>query len=166
MAQAVNQTVLDGNLTATLDLEDVATLIPGIGDNALLTYVMLLVMAIVPIYVGAHRSLRVASEQREVMTHKDAMHFPLTASVVLVSLYIVFKYLGEEYIRHLLSAYFFLAGAGSAGMMLSSLLRSVVPSSWAGPTFHLSFVQENNGEATSDSKDDEANNTPQSEPVE
>ena len=37
--------------------DSVASVLPGVGDNTLVAYVALLLMAVVPIYLGAYRSL-------------------------------------------------------------------------------------------------------------
>merc|ERR1719203_1321152 len=77
-------------------------------------------MALMPIFMGAFRSITAHKEQKEnsaktgekpeTMTQKDAMMFPIIASCALSGLYIFFQIFSKEYINLLLSGYFFVLG--------------------------------------------------------
>jgi len=66
-------------------------------------------MAVTPIYIGSHLSLK-QKGGRETMTSEDAWKFPFIGSAVLFGLYILFKVFSKEYINLLLTGYFLLFG--------------------------------------------------------
>jgi minor histocompatibility antigen H13 len=86
----------------------------------LVAYVAILVMALVPIWIGSHQSL----EQKavETMKAKDAYMFPIVGSCVLFGLYILFKLFSKEYINMLLTAYFLFFGV----MAVAATLRPFI----------------------------------------
>jgi minor histocompatibility antigen H13 len=67
----------------------------------MIAYGSLVVMALLPIFIGSYRSVsshraqqenhEKTGEQPETMTQKDAMMFPIIASCALFSLYIFFQ---------------------------------------------------------------------------
>jgi len=97
-------------------------------NDQLIAYSSIIIMALVPIYIGAHRSL----EQKigiESMTQKDAWMFPLVGSCVLFGLYILFKLISEEYLNLLLTSYFLLLGVFCLNTTLRPLVHRLVPQS-------------------------------------
>lgn len=67
---------------------DIREVEPGL----LLSYVALVLMAVVPIIVGSYQSLEDSGDEpAEVMTSADAAYFPVQASITLLSLYLLFQ---------------------------------------------------------------------------
>jgi minor histocompatibility antigen H13 len=126
----------------------------------LVAYVGILVMALVPIWIGSHQSLEqkavpAPSGQRaknrdkddedelilwrrhgskvETMKAKDAYMFPIVGSCVLFGLYLLFKLFSKEYINMLLTAYFLFFGV----MAVAATLRPFI-----APLFSKSLQNE------------------------
>lgn len=96
--------------------------------DLLVSYAALLTMAVVPIYIGAHKSLA-PLQVVDSLSAKDAYMFPVMGSVVLFSLYLMFKFLAKEWINFLLSSYFMLLGIGAIATALHPLLERLLPKS-------------------------------------
>lgn len=75
------------------------------------------------------------------MTRKDAMMFPLIASVSLFGIYLVFKIFSKDHINLLLTGYFFLIGVIALTHMWSPMLSPWLPKSLPKTPFHLLFAQ-------------------------
>jgi len=71
-------------------------------------YVAIFSMAVVPIWIGSHLSLK--QKGMESMSSDDAWKFPFIGSGVLFGLYLLFKMFSKEYINLLLTGYFLLFG--------------------------------------------------------
>lgn len=94
--------------------------IPATPEGMFLAYGSLVIMALLPIFFGAFRSIKSYEEMKkqgektgekpETMTQKDAYMFPVIASCALFGLYIVFNIFSKDYINLLLSGYFFVLG--------------------------------------------------------
>jgi len=82
-------------------------------------YFAMLLMALLPIYIGAHLSLQ--QKEVETMSAEDAWKFPLVGSGVLFGLYLLFKVFSKEYINMLLTGYFLLFGILAMGVTLKPL---------------------------------------------
>ena len=81
---------------------------------ALITYVSLGVMAILPIIIGSLCSVQdEAQKEKEHLSTNDAYMFPVIGSVFLLSFYLVFKYLPQKYINYVITAYFAMFGCVS-----------------------------------------------------
>merc|ERR1719365_441844 len=90
--------------------------VPATQEGMIIAYGSLVIMALIPIFLGSFRSVDSQKEQKdnhertgerpETMTQKDAMMFPLIASCALFGLYMIFNIFGKEYINMLLSFYF------------------------------------------------------------
>jgi minor histocompatibility antigen H13 len=116
----------------------------GVSQVFLIPYVVhLLVLVTAILYAACHRSLNLLEEPlkegeegydpdapgRDTMRQEDAYQFPIIGSVSLFSLYLAFKYLGQDLVNLLIGAYFGAVGCGALTMTLSPLLTSVAPSS-------------------------------------
>eukprot|EP00041_Stephanoeca_diplocostata_P012949 m.220375 g.220375 ORF g.220375 m.220375 type:complete len:409 (-) comp19159_c0_seq1:182-1408(-) len=139
----------DLNRTEVVDLLHKAT--QEFPEGMLLAYTMLLLMAIIPIYVGSHLSVVQQEKQKnkdedteevEVMTSNDAMMFPLVASCALFGLYVLFKVFGKEYVNLLMGGYFFILGVMSLTKALRSFVLRVTPASFTKLPFTFSLTQE------------------------
>ncbi|KAM0753172.1 hypothetical protein T439DRAFT_323805 [Meredithblackwellia eburnea MCA 4105] len=124
-------------------------------DSGLLkAYTAILINAIIPIVAGAHSSLPIPKQLKqrlkeirkqndsqnaesdqeegdedvaERLTASDAYLFPILGSIVLLSLYLAFKFLGKELINKVLGYYFVLVGTGGVARMVSAAARAVLP---------------------------------------
>merc|ERR1712045_355018 len=94
--------------------------IPATPEGMFLAYGSLVIMALLPIFFGAFRSIK-SDEEMEKARRKDwrkarnndskrSYMFPVIASCALFGLYIVFKIFSKDYINLLLSGYFFVLG--------------------------------------------------------
>jgi minor histocompatibility antigen H13 len=86
-------------------------------EGLCLAYSSLLIMALIPIIIGSFKSVnhqknqKESGEEIETMSTKEAMMFPVIASVTLFSIYLVFKFFHKDNINFLLACYFFILGA-------------------------------------------------------
>jgi minor histocompatibility antigen H13 len=56
----------------------------------------------------------------DMVSSDDAWIFPIGGSVVLVGLYVLFKYLNKDYLNYLFTAYFGIIGVFAVSNVLSS----------------------------------------------
>ncbi|KAF8517665.1 signal peptide peptidase-domain-containing protein [Gautieria morchelliformis] len=106
-------------------------------------YAGLLSLATTVVYAGAWGSLppprkdaasQVADEEDEDdeqdlderLSSSDAYLFPVLASAALLGLYLVFKYLGKEWVNWLLGWYFAVIGVGTVWKTSAALLRMIL----------------------------------------
>ena len=75
------------------------------------------------------------------MTQKDAMMFPLMASVALFGLYVFFKIFSKDNINFLLTGYFFFLGVMALSHLLSPVISSLIPNVIPKIPYHLCFIQ-------------------------
>jgi minor histocompatibility antigen H13 len=102
-------------------------------------YCSLMVMALVPIFVGSFKSIKhhidtrakcqETGEQAETMTDKDAAMFPLIASVALFSFYILIK-INPDLVNLALSGYFFMLGVIAIFRLLAPATRRIFPTKY------------------------------------
>lgn len=147
MADAVAEVV--ENITEAVN--GTSKKIPATPEGMAIAYGSLVLMALMPIFMGAFRSIQAHKDQQEnsaktgekpeTMTQKDAMMFPIIASCALFGLYIFFQIFSKEYINLLLTFYFFLLGIFALSHMLSPLVLKLVPSAVPVIPFHLKFTQ-------------------------
>jgi minor histocompatibility antigen H13 len=93
-------------------------------------YIHMMLITVATIYIGSVYSvinLSDSSIQTEQMQTKDAYMFPVIGSVVLFSLYLVFKFLPKEYVNLAIKAYFFIFGVLVLGNKISTILESNLP---------------------------------------
>lgn len=126
-------------------------------EGMILAQAALLIMALIPIYLGTRASLagiknrkeqlsrgeKVSNDDVEILTAKDAMKFPLTASCALFGLYVVVKTIDPAYLNYLLSAYFMVIGIFAITNSLIEIpsLASIFPDVCRSDKFHLNFTQ-------------------------
>lgn len=75
------------------------------------------------------------------MTSKDALQFPIIASVALFSFYLAFKLFSKEYVNYLLTAYFLVLGVLALTHLVTPAIDAFIPSSVPKIPFHLLFTQ-------------------------
>lgn len=88
-------------------------------NDQLTAYGAIFVMAILPIWIGAHLSIK--QKGAETMTSEDAWKFPFIGSGVLFGLYMLFKIFSKEYINLLLTTYFLFFGIMAVSASLKPL---------------------------------------------
>ena len=110
-----------------------------------LAYFMLVLFASVPIYFGSFASITSNEEgsdqEVEIMTSADAMQFPLYASCALFSMFLLFKYVGPEYVNLVLGAYFFMLGTASLTSALRPVGTLILPEQYVGEPYHFALTQ-------------------------
>ncbi|XP_054167096.1 minor histocompatibility antigen H13-like [Oppia nitens] len=114
-------------------------------EGMLCAFASLMIMALIPIVIGAKRSVhyhlkqKESGEKPETMTSKDAAMFPFIASAALFGLYLFFKFFSKEYINLLLTGYFFLLGILALAHCLSPLVNRILPKQFPVIPYHLMF---------------------------
>lgn len=93
--------------------------------DQLTAYSAIFSMAVIPIWIGSHLSLK--QKGMESMSTEDAWKFPFIGSGVLFGLYILFKVFSKEYINLLLTAYFLLFGLAAVTATLSPIVAPLFP---------------------------------------
>uniref|UniRef100_A0A4W3GF61 Histocompatibility (minor) 13 n=1 Tax=Callorhinchus milii TaxID=7868 RepID=A0A4W3GF61_CALMI len=115
-------------------------------EGAAVAYGSLVLMALLPIFFGALRSVNCAksknsSDMPETITSRDAARFPIIASCTLFGLYLFFKIFSQEYINLLLSIYFFILGILALSHTLSPAMNRVYPTNLPNKQYQLLFTQ-------------------------
>ncbi|KAF8520430.1 signal peptide peptidase-domain-containing protein [Hysterangium stoloniferum] len=114
-------------------------------EEIFLAYAGLLSLATLSIYAGAWGSLppppkkavpqgqspekdeyEDERDEDERLSSSDAYLFPVLASVALFGMYLIFKYLGAEWVNWILGWYFALIGIGSVWKTSTALLRTIL----------------------------------------
>ncbi|KAI8806203.1 signal peptide peptidase [Cladochytrium replicatum] len=100
-------------------------------------YVAIGIMALLPIYFGAHAAVKLNkkksgskdekddSDEAEFFSLNDAKWFPIIGSITLFSLYLAFTYLDKELINTLLTVYFCVLGVGSSTKLFLIVGRAI-----------------------------------------
>ncbi|KAK2498991.1 hypothetical protein MC885_018844 [Smutsia gigantea] len=119
---------------------------PSTPEGIALAYGSLLLMALLPIFFGALRSVRCArgknaSDMPETITSRDAARFPIIASCTLLGLYLFFKIFSQEYINLLLSMYFFVLGILALSHTISPFMNKFFPANFPSRQYQLLFTQ-------------------------
>ncbi|XP_068602260.1 minor histocompatibility antigen H13 isoform X3 [Brachionichthys hirsutus] len=150
---ALNATDSNGTEALNATAKFVAT-----PEGTALAYGSLVLMALLPIFFGAIRSVscskskelggndngsgfRNASEMPETITGRDAARFPIIASCTLFGLYLFFKVFSQDYINLLLSVYFFGLGVLGLSHTMSPLMSRVYPASFPNKQYQLLLTQ-------------------------
>ncbi|XP_067410090.1 minor histocompatibility antigen H13 isoform X1 [Emydura macquarii macquarii] len=124
---------------------------PATPEGMALAYGSLVLMALLPIFFGALRSVtcaksKNASDMPETITSRDAARFPIVASCTLFGLYLFFKIFSQEYINLLLSMYFFVLGILALSHTISPVMNKFFPANFPSKQYQLLFTQ-GSGEA-------------------
>ncbi|KAG4963132.1 hypothetical protein JHK82_039800 [Glycine max] len=88
--------------------------------------VNVILTACLTVYVGCYRSVK-PTPPTETMSNEHAMRFPFVGSAMLLSLFLLFKFLSKDLVNAVLTGYFFLLGivALSYVLFFGQLLPSV-----------------------------------------
>ncbi|VDO08071.1 unnamed protein product [Rodentolepis nana] len=109
-------------------------------------------MAIIPIYIGCHKSIKAVEESMKqesseltVLKPKEVAMFPVIASCTLFGIFLVFKVIAAEHINMLLSVYSFILGCQTV-FTLSRPLSRLLPNSLSTTRFTLTLRQTHEGD--------------------
>ncbi|XP_011308264.1 minor histocompatibility antigen H13 [Fopius arisanus] len=150
MEGAVNQAVSDVNDSIVENVNKTATHKPASPEGMILAYGSLVIMAILPIFLGSFRSVKHQKEQQqkfetsgkkpETMTHRDAAMFPLISSCALFGLYVILQIFSKDYINLLLTGYFFFLGVLALCHLTSPIISSLVPAVIPKTPYRIRFT--------------------------
>lgn len=98
--------------------------------------------ACLTVYVGCHRSVK-AAPPMETMSKEHAMRFPLIGSVVLFSLFLLFKFLSKDLVNAILTCYFFVLGIIAFSATLLPAIDRFLPKKWneTAINWHLPYFK-------------------------
>lgn len=144
ISEAINATINNASeaKNATMTGREAAT-----PHGLLIAYCSLVLMALLPIFFGAFRSVghkkrqAESGEKIESMSKKDAAMFPIIASCTLFGLYVFFKIFSKEYINLLLALYFFGLGVLCLANILRPILNTFVPDSFPRSDYHIMLTE-------------------------
>jgi len=85
--------------------------------------------ACLTVYVGCYRSVK-PTPPSETMSKEHAMRFPLVGSAMLLSLFLLFKFLSKDLVNAVLTAYFFILGIVALSATLLPSIKRFLPKEW------------------------------------
>jgi minor histocompatibility antigen H13 len=85
--------------------------------------------ACLTVFIGCHRSVKPAPPS-ETMSKEHAMRFPFIGSAVLLSLFLLFKFLPKDLINTVLTLYFFVLGVLALSATILPALERFLPPEW------------------------------------
>lgn len=98
--------------------------------------------ACLTVYVGCYRSVK-STPPSETMSKEHAMRFPFIGSAMLLSLFLLFKFLSKDLVNAVLTCYFFVLGIVAFSATLLPAIKHYLPEdwnqnviAWRAPYFH------------------------------
>ncbi|KAF6165824.1 hypothetical protein GIB67_012721 [Kingdonia uniflora] len=85
--------------------------------------------ACLTVYVGCYRSVK-PTPPSETMSKEHAMRFPLVGSAMLLSLFLLFKFLSKDLVNAVLTCYFFVLGIVALSATLLPSIKGFFPDRW------------------------------------
>ncbi|KAI9106649.1 hypothetical protein K1719_022177 [Acacia pycnantha] len=85
--------------------------------------------ACVTVFVGCYRSVK-PTPPSETMSNEHAMRFPFVGSAMLLSLFLLFKFLSKDLVNAVLTCYFFVLGIVALSATLLPSIRRFLPKHW------------------------------------
>lgn len=85
--------------------------------------------ACLTVYVGCYRSVK-STPPSETMSNEHAMRFPLVGSAMLLSLFLLFKFLSKDLVNAVLTCYFFVLGIVALSATLLPAIKRFLPTHW------------------------------------
>ncbi|OAY68300.1 signal peptide peptidase 1 [Ananas comosus] len=85
--------------------------------------------ACLTVYVGCYRSVK-PTLPSETMSNEHAMRFPLVGSAMLLSLFLLFKFLSKDLVNAVLTCYFFVLGVIALSATLLPSIKRFLPKDW------------------------------------
>jgi len=151
MAESVDNIIKTLNETNGTPSDSILQKTPATTEGMLIAYTSLVVMALVPIFLGSFRSVRLHIQNKmkkeipESMTEKDALMFPLIASGALFTLFIIFRVFSKEHINLLVTTYFYILGVAALSTLLGAKFSAMLPKSIPKTKYQLQFTEGTNG---------------------
>ncbi|XP_051134085.1 signal peptide peptidase-like isoform X2 [Andrographis paniculata] len=81
------------------------------------------------VYVGCYRSVK-PTPPSETISNEHAMRFPLVGSAMLLSLFLLFKFVSKDLVNAVLTCYFFVLGTVALSATLLPAVKKFMPESW------------------------------------
>jgi minor histocompatibility antigen H13 len=105
-------------------------------------HMQLLILATLTVFLGAHTYVAVRGDgtNEKTMSHSDAAQMPVVAGIMLVGLYVIFKYVTQEYVNVALKLYFCLVGSFSFASSLQVLTQLVLSNKRSKPLFIIPAI--------------------------
>ncbi|KAL8233143.1 hypothetical protein R6Q57_002921 [Mikania cordata] len=94
--------------------------------------------ACLTVFVGCYRSVK-PTPPSETMSNEHAMRFPLVGSAMLLSLFLLFKFLSKDLVNAVLTCYFFVLGILALSATLLPAIRRFLPTKWNEDVIHWRF---------------------------
>ncbi|KAG7037590.1 Signal peptide peptidase [Cucurbita argyrosperma subsp. argyrosperma] len=85
--------------------------------------------ACLTVYVGCYRSVK-PTPPSETMSSEHAMRFPFVGSAMLLSLFLLFKFLSKDLVNAVLTIYFFVLGILALSATLLPAIKRYLPDHW------------------------------------
>lgn len=85
--------------------------------------------ACLTVFVGCYRSVK-PTPPTETMSKEHAMRFPLVGSAMLLSLFLLFKFLSKDLVNAVLTCYFFVLGIAAFAATLLPAIKRFLPEKW------------------------------------
>ncbi|MFQ6663216.1 hypothetical protein Gotur_030820 [Gossypium turneri] len=85
--------------------------------------------ACLAVYVGCYRSVK-PTPPSETMSKEHAMRFPFVGSAMLLSLFLLFKFLSKDLVNAVLTCYFFVLGIIALSATILPALKHFLPKHW------------------------------------
>lgn len=85
--------------------------------------------ACLTVYVGCYRSVK-PTPPSETMSSEHAMRFPLVGSAMLLSLFLLFKFVSKDLVNAVLTCYFFVLGIVALSATLLPSIKRFLPNKW------------------------------------
>ncbi|KAH9533232.1 hypothetical protein CY35_18G041100 [Sphagnum magellanicum] len=96
--------------------------------------------ACLTVFIGCHRSVKPAPPS-ETVSKEHAMRFPFIGSAVLLSLFLLFKFLPKDLINTVLTLYFFVLGILALSATILPTIELLLPTTWNEnmSTWHIPY---------------------------
>ncbi|KAL9458592.1 hypothetical protein AB3S75_007458 [Citrus x aurantiifolia] len=85
--------------------------------------------ACLTVYVGCYRSVK-PTPPSETMSNEHAMRFPFVGSAMLLSLFLLFKFLSKDLVNAVLTCYFFVLGIIALSATILPAVKRFLPNHW------------------------------------
>ncbi|KAL1337841.1 hypothetical protein HN51_032536 [Arachis hypogaea] len=85
--------------------------------------------ACLTVFVGCYRSVK-PTPPTETMSNEHAMRFPFVGSAMLLSLFLLFKFLSKDLVNAVLTAYFIVLGIVALSATLLPSIKRYLPKKW------------------------------------
>jgi minor histocompatibility antigen H13 len=91
--------------------------------------VNVILTACITVFVGCYRSVK-PTPPSETMSNEHAMRFPFVGSAMLLSLFLLFKFLSKDLVNTVLTLYFFVLGIVALSATLLPSIKRFLPKQW------------------------------------